>query len=111
MFSGFLFLSLSQIISLVSVHPVIDPRHEAQMGPSRAKQQRQHPPLLESVWGHTLLLVKCVVFAALRVLPVNPSDASPLCQFRWLTVHYSILISLGLRHEDREALPACLPAL
>lgn len=86
MFSGFLFLSLSQIISLVSVHPVIDPRHEAQMGPSRAKQQRQHPPLLESVWGHTLLLVKCVVFAALRVLPVNPSDASLLRQFRWLTV-------------------------
>lgn len=57
------------------------------MGPSRAKQQRQHPPLHESVWGHTLLLVKCVVFAALRVLPVNPSDASLLCQFEWL--HHS----------------------
>lgn len=107
MFSGFLFLSLSQIISLVSVHPVIDPRHEAQMGPSRAKQQRQHPPLLESVWGHTLLLVKCVLFAALCVLPVNPSDASLLRQFGWLTVTSFFPISLGLRHENREALPSC----
>lgn len=82
-FLGSYFSPFSQIISLVSVHPVIDPRHEAQMGPSRAKQQRQHPPLLESVWGHTLLLVKCVVFAALHVLPVNPFDASVLRQFEF----------------------------
>lgn len=42
--------SLRSLVCSLSI-PVIDPRHEAQMGPSGAKEQRQHPPLLQSVWG------------------------------------------------------------
>lgn len=51
--------------------PVIDPRQKAQMGPSGAKEQRQHPPVLRSMGWHSLLSAKCLLFPA--VLLVNPS--------------------------------------
>lgn len=44
--------------------PVIDPRQEAQMGSSGAKEQRQYLPLLQSVGWHTLLLAKCLLFCS-----------------------------------------------
>lgn len=83
--------------------PLIDPRHEAQMGPSGAKEQRQHPPLLQSVCvcecvggGHTLLPAKCLLFrCSLLSCWLTPSDARLPSPFRWLTVTSLPLFSLG----------------
>lgn len=105
--------SLRSLVWSVCI-PVIDPRHQAQMGPSGAKEQRQHPPLLQRVcvWGggHTLLPAKCLLFrCSLLSCWLTPSDARLPSPFRWLTVTSLPLFSLGLGTERERERGFCPP--